>query len=273
MSARTVQDDTTVRNQYGASRWFTAIWRSPAGVAWVADAEGEVHVNASLDAADSNRTWTVHAFDFPVMGVWGIDDTCVFAWGSTPRTGVHVQRWDGKRWLELPAPDIDVLAMHGTAPDLVYAVGARGGISHWTGRSWRRVASPVSENLVSIFVASGDEQYATGHRGSLLEGSASGWGKVAGGPIADWPLHAVAKWKGELWVAGGPAGLLRRVGATSRLEAVKPNLRATALDARGELVVTCDDMIAGTADGQGFWAIGDGSLEQARAGKDLLDFS
>jgi hypothetical protein len=273
MSARVVDGKTVVRNQYGAARWFTGLWRSPSGAVYVADAEGEVHVNPSPNALDSNTTWTVHPFTTVIMGVWGLDAAFVYAWGSTPQTGFHVFQWDGRRWQDLPTPGFEVVALHGAAPDLIYAVGAMGAIAHWNGRAWRRVASPVNEELVSVFVVSGDEQYATGNRGSLLEGSASGWGKIASGPSSDWPLHDVAKWNGELWIAAGPFGLMRRVGISSDLEVVKPNLRATALDARQDLVVTCDDMIAGTGDGKDFRAAAKDSLKQARAGKPLLDFT
>jgi len=273
MHTTPVDGKTKTSIQYGTSRWLTRIWRSPAGVAYVSDAEGEIHVNPDLRASDSHARWTRHSFPCPIMGLWGLDDQSVYAWGSTPKVGFHVFRWDGKVWHDLPSPGFDVLDVHGAAPDLVYAVGVAGAVARFDGRAWSRLASPVNENLVSVFVASGDEQYATGHRGSLLEGSASGWGKVAQGPSTDWPLHAAVKWQGELWIAAGPFGLLKRAGTTSRLDAVKPKLRATALEGGEALVVTGDDMIAGTRDGKDFKAAAQGVLLSMRASKPLIDFT
>ncbi len=259
--------------QYGTQRWFTGLWRSPRAVAYVTDGTGEVHVNPALTAPDSHQRWTRHRLGVPLFGVWGIDDGCVFAWGGTFDGRNVMYRWDGQRWAEMPNPGFEVNAMHGTGPNLVYAVGRLGRSARWDGRTWQQLAGPSNEHLTSVFVASADEQYATGSAGSLLEGSAHGWARIARGPGPDTALFAVAKWHGEVWVGGGAFGLLRRKGTTDQLEVVKPNIRATGFDARENLVITCFDVIAGTADGAAFKGIAQNALLNARAGKDLLDFT
>jgi hypothetical protein len=260
---------TTVGIQYGTTRWFPDIWRSPAGVAYVADMEGEVHINPDLTAPDSPLRWTVHKFPVVIIGVWGLDDTCVFAWGSTHNQGCRVYRWDGATWHELPRPMFEVLSLHGVAPDLIYAGGTVGDpMARWNGRDWDFYPIPAHENITSVHVVSADEVYATGHHGSLLRGSASGWSTIAQRPPV---LHAVAKWHDDLWIAGGQAGLLRLVPSTFDLEVVKPNLRATAFDARQDLVITCDGVIFGTTDGASFSGTARGFLAGRRGDRALGD--
>jgi hypothetical protein len=109
----------------------------------------------------------------------------------------------------------------------------------------------------------------TGGKGMLLEGSAQGWGKIAECPVPGMALQAVAKWKGELWVGGGQLGLYKRVGTTSKLKNIKPNVKANSFDVREKLVIGCQDFIAETADGKSFSASGEDVLTEARDNKEL----
>jgi len=70
----------------------------------------------------------------------------------------------------------------------------------------------------------------------------------------------VASWKGSIWVAGSDAGLLRLVGKKNRLEVVKPNIDASALDARQDLLIACPGKVSGTSDGKNFESMGDESF-------------
>jgi hypothetical protein len=262
-----------LKYQGGTTSWYVGLWRSPAGKCWVADITGQVHANSDLWAPDASAHWEDHRLDTPLNGVWGLDDRCVFAWGATFDEDYRVFRYDGTRWGQLPTPGFDVRSMHGISPDFVYAVGVGGRIARWDGARWTEPSSPVAENLVSVFVSSPDELYACGAAGALLEGSSHGWGVITTAPLGQlgMPLHAVAKWKGELWIGGGAQGLFKRVGSSSQLDLIKPNVHATSLDARKDLVIGTNIYVAGTSDGQNFKAAGINSLQDARAGRRLGD--
>jgi hypothetical protein len=255
---------------FGTTGWLTQLWRSPKGVVFVSSmTDSKVLVSRDLKAS---------AFDHvklgtPLNGVWGLDEDFVLTWGATWDGKRRLHRFDGKSWKEMPTPDFDIRAIHGLSPDFLYAVGVGGGIAKWDGHTWKRFPAPTDEVLNSVFVVTEDEAYATGGQGILLEGSASGWGKIGQCPQKGLPLLAVAKWKGELYVAGGQLGLFRRKGKTNILDCIKPNITANSFDARENLVMACGDFIAQTPDGQNYRLAARGFLLNQRAGKAIGDIS
>ena len=260
-------------SQYGAARWYTGIWQSPQQRVYVCDGDGEVHFNPSLSLPDANANWTRQPFHASLFGIFGLDDEHVWTWGQRQVTTGVMFFWNGGQWKEIPAPEFEVVHVHGTSPNLLFAVGRSGGIAQWDGTSWRRWSAPVAENLNSVFVVSEDEIYATGDGGSLLEGSKHGWAKIAQGPGPGSPLLGVAKWNDRLWIAAGPFGLLRRVGTTDQLEVYKEKILATSFDVRKNLVVTTPNNIWSPVDGDKFKGAGRDMLLNQRAGKRLLDVS
>jgi hypothetical protein len=261
-------DQTTIGARLGATGWLTRLWRSPSGAAFVSNAtDAQVFFHPD-PAGDRKSPFAITKLGAPLNGVWGLSDTFVLAWGATYEGTRHLYRYDGKQWKELPAPDFEVRALHGLAEDLLYAVGVGGGVARWDGHAWKRFPVPTDEVLNSVFVAGPDELYATGGAGTLLEGSAHGWGKIAQAP-GPGPLLGVAKWNKELWVAAGQFGLFKRVGTQNTLECIKPNLHATGLESGQQLLICCKDMIVSTADGQRFRGSGKDFLLQDRKGKEL----
>jgi hypothetical protein len=210
-----------------------------------------------------------------VGGVWGLSEDCVFCWGSTTQDE-RVLRYDGKTWQLLPLPGFRVHAMHGIAPDFVYAVGQWGSVARWDGHAWIRSPTPTEETLTSVFVVKPEEIYAVGFEGTILEGSVHGWGKIGEGPRMPTgggePLLAVAKWKDALWVGAGYQGLFRRVGTTSQFECVKPNIHAVCFDARGQLLMATSRYLVETRDGQAFTGTGDTFVENVRQGRPLYQY-
>ncbi len=261
--------DTGMTMHHGTTGWLTGLWRSPSGAVFVSNmTDSKVLFHPDLEG-DPKRKFEETKLGAPLDGVWGLDDTFVLTWGATFEGKRFIFRFDGKKWKELPAPDFDVIAIHGLDPELLYAVGSGGGVARWEGRAWKRFPAPTDESLNSVFVAGPDEVYATGGAGTLLEGSAHGWGKIAEGPVKGMPLLAVAKWKKDLWVAGGQFGLFKRVGTQNKLKCIKPNMRAVDFDTRGNLLVACEDFIGQTVDGKEFDGAGDDFLLEERAGKKL----
>jgi hypothetical protein len=269
----TGNDEVDITRVLKWKNWLTAIWRSPAGVVYVSGATSRA-VHRFDDVYDlAGRPPVDAVLDAALEGIWGLDDRHLYAWGT--RRGARgdlehpVFHGDGQRWVELPAPGPAVIDLQGDAPDRIYAVGYDGLVARWDGHAWRREAVPTREVLCCVHVAGADEVYACGHGGSVLAGRGGDWTKIAeidGGL----PAFAVAKFKGALYVAGGPLGLYRWPGGGA-LELIKPNIKATWFDARQELVITCDNEICGTADGQAFAGTAEDFLVNTTADQDILD--
>ncbi len=267
-------DDTEITRVLKWKRWLTGIWRSPSGVVWIADATGKA-VHRFPDVYDlSGRPPTESVLGAVFEGVWGLDDQNVFAWGmkksARGQRGTAIFRFDGTSWVELPAPGFDVIDMRGIAPDLILAVGVGGGVARWDGCSWTRFQTPTTELLCCVHAVGPDEFYACGHGGSILAGSLREWSKIGEMPQG-LPAFAVAKFRDQLFVAGGPLGLFRHCGSARPLELIKPNIKATWFDARGDLVITCDTEIDGTADGEAFFGTAEDFLCQTTADLEILD--
>lgn len=250
-----------------SSTWYEAVWRSPSGQVFLADAVNRAVYRCEALSAEG-AAWRDDRFPAAIHGVWGIDDRAVFAWGGN-REGFPMFRWDGARWTDMPAPGFEVFALHGPSSHCLWAVGDAGQVAFWDGGRWYPFPTPTRENLTSVFARDRDRVYATGAQGSLLEGATHGWTKVCDGPVPGLPLYAVAWWGDALWVGARQWGLLRRVGRTDVLEAVKPKVWATALDAREGLLITTPRVIISTADGERFLGAGDGVLDDHTAGRPL----
>jgi hypothetical protein len=268
-SASPGESEPMVTMHLGSTGWLTQLWRSPSGSIFVSAASGIIYHHRE----PFNRTspWQEPQVDAALFGIWGIDDRCVFAWGSRKEVPVFF-RWNGSDWSEMPSPKFSVRAVHGLGPDSVYAVGAEGGAALWDGRAWQPFQTPTREILTAVFAAGPDEIYAVGNGGTILEASAAGWGKIGEGPGLPGPLAAVAKFRDELWVGAGQFGLFKRAGTSNRFDCIKPNAHAVDFDVRQQFLITCSDFIGGTADGQSFKLTARGWLLRNRASHPLCDF-
>jgi hypothetical protein len=232
---------TTIRSVFWKRGWLTGLWRAADGTIYVSDAASMVYVRA-LDAT----AYEHERLDGTLTGVWGLDENHVFVWG---RRGGNPVMYVGHHhsWRPIPAPGF-VIDIHGIRPDLVVAVGERGLIARWDGSAWHNMPSPSDRTLSSVFVVSDDEIYACGHGKQLLQGSVHGWVQVLEHSA---PLRAVAKWKDEVWIAaGGDEGLSQL--KNGKLVSVKPAIKATQLDARHDLIMSCPNKVADTPDGKEF---------------------
>jgi hypothetical protein len=267
--------DITTELRWRVKALLTGIWRSPTRTVYVADAV-ERAILRYRDLSQPRELLPLG--NIHPEGVFGLDDEHVYTWGSRKRAdGEHefpFLRWDGNQWIELPMSGSRIVAMHGLAPDLLYAVGRNGFVGRFDGSAWRRFPVPTGEVLSSVYCAGPDEFYASGFNGTVLEGSAAGCGRIAENYIEQAPLLCVAKFAGHLWLAGGPQGVLRRVGSTDELEVVKPNVPATWFDVQGDhLLVTCDEKIVGTADGANWMGAAKGSYASIVGNSPILDWA
>jgi hypothetical protein len=256
------------RLERGRAAWFTRLWRAPSGRLYVTDSSGVLHVREPDPvAADvpASAHWTEHPLPAALMGVWGVDDSCLFVWGGT-RSRDRLFHWNGVEWRELPSPG-GIIAMHGLGPQHVYAVGRRGLLALWNGHRWFHVGTATRETLASVWVADAESAFACGMDGSVLEGSAWGWQTVA---RLDRPLFGIARWGERLWLAGGTHGLLARSGRGDRFVAVRDDIVATSIDARDHLLIGGGSEVRESNDGESFRAIAGHALARARSGQPTL---
>jgi hypothetical protein len=252
---------------------YADVWLSPARQVFVADATLRCVHRATL-APTRPDAWTRDELPMAVQGVFGLADEFVVAWGGVGEAH-PMARFDGRAWAAMADPGFEVYAVHGVTADNLVAVGEAGQVARFDGGRWQRFPTPVSEVLTGVFMASVDEVYVTGARGALLEGSLGGFAQIAQAEVhGAFPLLDVAWWRGELWIAGGRLGLLRRVGRGDALEVVDNGMLGTGsgptrLDARRDLVVTYRDRVAGTADGKAWARYGRDSLGAAYDGRRL----
>lgn len=249
----------------GTAAWYTRVWSTLSGYIFVTRHDGWVIRNPDIFAPDPFSAWeNDHIEGYTLMGVFGIDESSVFVWGHDPMASddifpaSEVFRWEGRGWNPMGGPGFHIITMHGTAPDDLWAGGPQGALAHWDGRRWTRVPSGDAALINSIWAAAPDEIYATTTSGKVLEGSRKGAQPIGAIPGADMPadVQCVAKWNDQLWVGAGRLGLLRRKGKSRKFESVKPNIDCVAMDARDELVMCCEGMIAGTPNGTDFAGYG-----------------
>lgn len=247
------------------------LWRSPSGTLFVADSWGRV-LQSNMRDPEEHTPWTEAAVDAVLHGVWGLSDDLVFAFGSA-KGGSAMFQWDGVRWSPAPAPSFEVEGMHGLSRDSIWAAGAGGKVAHWTGRGWQELKLPTDETILSIFVAKPGEYYACGNRGNVFEGSDDGWGGIGSIPGAlQGDVQAVAKYADQLWVGASRLGLWQRKGESAEYVCLKPNIAAVSFDARKDLLIGAETMMAWTADGQKFKGEGGGYVATTREGFPLGSF-
>jgi hypothetical protein len=234
----------------GQLGWLTCLWRSPSGLLFATEGtSNHAALWVGKVAAGGVTAWHDVRTPFVPSGVWGLDDDFVLAWGSAggTKTTPHLWRWDGATWKPMTAPDGTTVDIHGLRRDLIYAVGQEGLIARFDGSGWQTIPSPTQTMLSSVFVAGEREMYACGTRGRLLEGTIHGWSELL---IADGPLSSVAKWRDTVFVGSADLGLFRLDGNT--LVAVDPDVKPHQMDARGNLLLACDERLVETADGKTF---------------------
>lgn len=252
---------------------MTGIWRSPAGTVYATDADmGGLYV--FQDIMDTNRpSDRVKLNGVTPEGVWGLSDDCVFVWGTRMdadrKKTYPVFRFDGSAWNELAPLPHPTNRIHGVSPDVIYACGWHGMIAKWNGGGWQEFPAPTREIVTGIHVESHDELYAVTNDGQLLEGSASGWDYSASNPLGATPFSSVAKFAGEVFVAANELGLMRRVSGGGALEVFKPKVTGVHMEARESLIVTCDNIVAGTFDGQDFKGAAKNQLALLTANKPI----
>jgi hypothetical protein len=111
-------------------------------------------------------------------------------------------------WARLAPQGNAILAIDGTAPSDVWAVGAVGTILRWDGLTWRRVHSGTTADVNSVSALTTQDAWATaGQR--LLHWEGAGWREVEINAVTGTgAAHRVwAAGPNDVWVAGGIDGV------------------------------------------------------------------
>ncbi|MEQ1501801.1 MAG: hypothetical protein ABMB14_06200 [Myxococcota bacterium] len=142
--------------------------------------DGSAFTPVALPAAANDRG--AHA----LFKVWGIGGR---VW-SVGQKGLLVE-WDGAQWVQqATGASDDIVALWGTAPDHVLAVGGRatGQLSRYDGTTWTTTTSPRLPGLSAVTMATPDE---------AVIGGVGGWvghvdpGPEGGEPVAETPVDTV----------------------------------------------------------------------------------
>jgi hypothetical protein len=238
-------DEDSLHLRFGGPRWITGIWYSDTRTAYIPDSKGKLTILRDVPNATSDAHAKSATLDAALMGVWGLSDELVVAWGDNGDEG-RMFVWNGKKWGDLPSPAKGVYDVKGLGPKDLVAVGEGGLIATWNGSRWTRVEPLVETPIAAVAVVSPDEMYAVAGR-RLLEGSRHGWAVAL---EAQHDLFGVAKFKDELWVGGGEEGLFKRKG--KKLQCVKDNIPAELIEARQVLLAAADHVVATSVDGKAF---------------------
>jgi hypothetical protein len=230
---------------------LTGLWRDDAGRVWVVDGSGVVRW--CDDPWSPEAAWGQQELDLAFEGVVGGDDG-VWAWGVRASDGASlVRRYDGRAWKPMPSPGFRVRAM--ASGESTWAVGDDGWVARYDRDRWTVLVGASDQRLLCAMVE-GDGLICGSAEGHVFAGGVDGLASVATVPGA---CHAVARWRGELWVGAGPGGLFR--GVSGALQVARSDRPCRSLDARGEhLVVGCDDVLCSSPDGTRFPAVGRGAL-------------
>lgn len=228
-----IEGERMVSLELGLDGFLTGLWCSTGGNVYATDFHGRLFVHYYA-AGDPIRRWSRFdaGEDVELHHVFGLDDQHVYVLG---RDAFRRRMWTltGDGLVPMPAPGGRATLLRGLAHDLLYAAGDRGFLAQWNGRRWRTIRLPLERSVTGLSVTDPDELWLTADNGKLFEGTSHGWALRT---QLDGPLYDVASWRGDVFLAAGPRGLLKLGRTTRDLETVNTSIAPVGLDARGKLL-------------------------------------
>jgi hypothetical protein len=239
--------------------WLTGLWRTRSGRVFVCDADGGARVLDS--SAPGAPRWSTQQLPAVLMGVWALDETLAFTWGSGD-AGPAMFQWNGSDWQAMECPG-RISSVRGSAPDLIYASGADGLLARWDGRRWSRVATGSAGHIGGVRVVSDQEMYAVRDRQVLMDGSVHGWSDRVDLGQAVFTFEPL---RGDLWISASNEGLCKL--KDTALVPVKPKFKPFLLEARLGLLASTPELIAFSETGDTFETISLETFVQLVAGEE-----
>jgi hypothetical protein len=151
---------------------FGGLWGSSASNVYAAVTAGLIMQSPGNDMW---ATQTSQNPDVQMTSVWGASASNLYV-ASTPVNGSTVpgaiQRSTGSgTWTIDTVPSNNgLIALWGSGPSDVYAVGLGGVILHSDGSTWETRKSPTTNDLLGIWGPSASEAYILGDEGTILHG-------------------------------------------------------------------------------------------------------
>jgi hypothetical protein len=121
--------------------------------------------------------------DANLRDVWGTAENDIWAVGHegdtpwNPGDGV-ILHYDGNSWTEVTSILVAVpplIAIWGSSPQDIFAVGDEGAMMHYDGFSWTAMTSGVSNSLYTVWGTGPSEVFAAGSDGTILFYDGSSW--------------------------------------------------------------------------------------------------
>jgi hypothetical protein len=116
--------------------------------AWLIAAPGVYHWDGA--------TWTPTVLALGISAVWSVARDDVWA------VGTDIVHFDGTTWTEVTSVTETLVAIHGRAPDDIWAAGTGGSLFHYDGDAWAPVASGTTVDLQAVWVAGPGDVWVAG---------------------------------------------------------------------------------------------------------------
>ncbi|MGO9687576.1 MAG: WD40/YVTN/BNR-like repeat-containing protein, partial [Syntrophobacteraceae bacterium] len=106
---------------------------------------------------------------------------------------------------------IQYSSVWGTSGSDVYAVGDKGAIVHYDGKSWSYMTSGTTQNLHSVWGSSESDVFAAGEAGTILHYDGKSWSAMTSGTTQN--LHSVWGSSGaDVFAVGGHGAIIHYDG-------------------------------------------------------------
>jgi hypothetical protein len=156
------------------------------------------------------------------------------------RDGTLVRRTPYESWVALASPtEAPLLAIDGTGPTDLWAVGGAGTALHFDGEQWQRVETGTDEGLIAVAAGAPGEAWAVGTGGTVLRFDGQRFRPVSVGVSST--LRAIAVREGEVWVGGDEGVILHQRDGTWERESLPDPLPVTSLGFSGDTVFAATD--------------------------------
>lgn len=168
--------------------------------------------------ATPEPTWRLLATDEPLVDIWGVSPTAVYALG-----GRSLLFYNGSNWTALPDPPSSGRAIWGTRPENLFIIAEGGSwpsrghadVYMYDGVSWKPVLErpfPLAR-LRDIWGSSNLDVFAVGDAGTILHYDGSAWSEMLSGTASDlrclWGTSSY-----DVFAAGSEGTVLHYDGST-----------------------------------------------------------
>jgi hypothetical protein len=248
------------------------VWGSSASDVYMANWVGMWHFDGARWAIVPELEWhgTLDVHGFGAGDVWAVGQAGrILHYDGHAWTG---RRYDGDSvyaeplgvW-EVPARNLYLWGVWGSAPNDVFVAGDSGTVVHWNGSAWTIMSTGTREGLRRVWGTSGSDVYVSGDAGTLLHYDGTAWSRVAV-PATERLERIWGSSAGDVYVGGAGATLLHYDGSRwSRVTIpVDPTYSVNAVwgTSASNVYIAGTDGFVRRWDGARWWSEDGGAREQ-----------